>query len=443
MKLNAQLDVDVLALQQDDEVTCLLTLEAPIQKDDAARPGETLIVVVDRSGSMHGAPLDAVRASLQALANRMRPQDRLGIVTFDNRAEVAVPTRALKDHHLPTVHALIDGIHPGGTTDLSGGLLLGLTEARRLRSQTGASVLLLSDGHANAGITDPQQLGPVAAQAQAEGITIGTIGIGDGYDETLLAEISRQGSGAHRFALTPDDAIAVLAEEAGDLLAKSAINAFVRVRPHNPDHIDRIGTLHDVARWVEDDAQGPAVVIPLGDLFAGEERELLLHFDVPGLDSLGMTGLATLTIDYVALPSLEAQSIRWPLAVNVVPGSEAAKRVPDPTVAVAKLLAEVTQAKKEATEALDCGDTQRATALMQAEHTRLGVAISNVPDGPRAHDLRERLREEQAQADKLARSAQHEQSHRSRKSFQEDLLMESRGRNDRARRERSRQRRDF
>ena len=61
MKLNAKLDVDVLALQQDDEVTCLLAFEAPIPADVADRPGETLIVVVDRSGSMRGEPLEAVR----------------------------------------------------------------------------------------------------------------------------------------------------------------------------------------------------------------------------------------------------------------------------------------------------------------------------------------------------------------------------------------------
>ena len=65
MKLNAQLDVDVLALQRDDEVTCLLTFDAPVPPDLANRPGETLIVVVDRSGSMSGEPIEAVRASLQ------------------------------------------------------------------------------------------------------------------------------------------------------------------------------------------------------------------------------------------------------------------------------------------------------------------------------------------------------------------------------------------
>lgn len=63
MEINAQFDVDVVALQAEDEVTCLLTLTAPTPPQAADRPGETLIVVVDRSGSMQGEPLQSVRTA--------------------------------------------------------------------------------------------------------------------------------------------------------------------------------------------------------------------------------------------------------------------------------------------------------------------------------------------------------------------------------------------
>jgi Ca-activated chloride channel family protein len=333
MKINAQLDVDVVALQQDDEVTCLLTLEAPVPTDSDSRPGESLIVVVDRSGSMSGERLASVRQSLHALVDRVRPQDTFGVVTFDDTAAVAVPARAMCDHHTPTVHALVDGIVSGGMTDLTGGYLLGLAEARRHLGATGATVLLLSDGQANSGITDPLQVGALSAQARTERITTGTIGIGEEYDESLLAELSRQGNGPHRFAFTPDDAAAVIAEEAGDLLSKSAINAFVRITPADAELIEHITVMHDLPTWLEaGPTGGKVIVVALGDLYAGEHRELLLRFGVPSVDALGLRDLATLTIDYVALPALEAHSVTWPVAVNVVPGDEAAGRVPDPTV---------------------------------------------------------------------------------------------------------------
>lgn len=394
---------------------------------------------------MSGDPLFAVQSSLHALVDRMKPQDRLGVVTFDDQAAVAVPTHAMADHHLPTVHGLIDGIQPGGTTDLSGGYLLGLTEAQRHRGATGASVLLLSDGHANAGITDPAQLGALAAKAHGDRVTTGTIGIGAGYDETLLAELATQGSGAHRFAYTADDAAAVLAEEAGDLLTKSIVNAFVRIRPTDPALLSGIGTLHDFRRWVETDADGAQViVIPLGDLFAGEQRELLVHFDVPAIAALGLHELATFTIEYVTLPGLESQTITWPMTVNVVPDDQAAGRVADPTVTTARLLAEATRAKKEASEALRRGDGETAARLMGKEAGKLRRASMSIdPALPNAADLRTRLSEEEQQAEKLARSARDREARTSRKSLMEDIAMESAGKNDRIRRDRSRGRRDF
>lgn len=445
MKLNAKLDVDVLALQQDDEVTCLLTFEAPISADIADRPGETIVVVVDRSGSMRGRPLDAVRSSLHALLDRVKPQDTFGVVTFDDTAAVAVPARPIRDHHVPTVHALIEGIASGGSTDLSGGYLLGLAEARRNLGATGATVLLLSDGHANAGITDPVQVGGLAARARDERITSSTIGIGSGYDETLLNEVATSGSGSHRFALTPDDAAAVVSEEAGDLLSKAIVNAFVRIKPTDPALLGAIGTLHDVRRWIETDADGhQVIVIPLGDLYAGETRELLVHFAVPALAALGHQLLAEFTIDYVTLPDLVAQTITWPMAVNVVPGDEASGRVPDPSVTTARLLAEATRAKKEATEALRLGDSDTASRLMSEQSDRLGAAMLGIPaSAPDSAELRARLGEEQEQLDKLARGAREQDAFRSRKSFMEDVAMESRGRNDKIRRDRSREKRDF
>ena len=445
MYLNAQLDVDVVALEAEDEVTCLVSLIAPVLEAIADRPGETLIAVVDRSGSMSGGPIEAVRTALHQLVDRLKPQDRFGIVIFDDQAVVQVPTRAMADHDTATVHALIKGIQPHGTTDLSAGYLLGLSEARRHATATGASVLLLSDGHANRGVTDPTQLGSVAAQARAEGITTTTIGIGQGYDEVLLAEVATQGSGSHRFAFTDDDAIAVVSEEAGDLLSKSILNAVARIRPSDPAMVDRIGTLHDVPRWVEVDADGVKhLVVPLGDLYAGEERQLLLHFPVPALAALGLHELAQVSIEYVAMPDLLQQVVAWPVMVNVVPGDEAAGRVPNPTVTSARLLAETTKVKRDASQALYEGEIDKAVGLMQSQSQSVSDFLAGIDDSsPETAPIRERLIEEVEQLQRLATGAQERDRMLAMKSMAEDINLTSRGRDDKERRTRSRSKRDF
>jgi Ca-activated chloride channel family protein len=445
MKLDAKVDVDVLALQQEDEVTCLITLQAPVPQEAADRPGESLVVVVDRSGSMRGRPLGAVRAALHGLVDRVRPQDTFGVVIFDSEAQIAVPARPMADHHVPTVHGLIEGIQAGGSTNLSGGYLLGLSEARRHLGATGATVLLLSDGQANAGIVDPAQVGALAAQASDERITTGTIGIGAGYDETLLAELATQGRGSHRFAHTPDDATAVVGEEAGDLLAKSVVNAFVRITPADPAWIDRVGLLHDVRRWVETGADGvETIVVPLGDLYAGEQRELLVHVDVPALAALGPQALLTLAIEYVSLPDLQAQVVTWPVAVNVVSAEDAAGRVPDPTVTTARLLAQATQDRKQATESLLHGDGEQAAMLMEESAQRLMACVADLPEAdPEAAPMIARLTEEAEYLQTQARGAREQEAFVARKSLMEDVQMSSTGRSNADRRERNRSKRRF
>ena len=84
MDFTAQLDVDVVALEAEDEVTCLVSLTAPVPDGIADRPGETMIAVVDRSGSMRGGPIAAVRTALHQLVDRLKPQDRFGVVIFDS-----------------------------------------------------------------------------------------------------------------------------------------------------------------------------------------------------------------------------------------------------------------------------------------------------------------------------------------------------------------------
>jgi Ca-activated chloride channel family protein len=416
-----------------------------VPEEIADRPGETLIAVVDRSGSMSRGPIQAVRTALHQIVDRLKPQDRFGVVVFNDEALVQVPTRAMADHDSTTVHALIEAITPRGSTDLSAGYLLGLSEARRHATETGASVLLLSDGHANKGMTDPTQLGPVAAKARAEGITTTTIGIGQGYDEVLLAEVATQGSGSHRFAFTDDDAIAVVSEEAGDLLSKSILNAVARIRPTDPAMVDRIGTLHDVPRWIEADADGVKhLVVPLGDLYAGEERQLLLHFPVPALAALGLYELAQVAIEYVAMPDLLQQVVAWPVMVNVVPGDEAAGRVPNPTVTSARLLAETTKVKRDASQALYEGDIDRAVGLMQAQSQSVSDFLAGIDDvSPDTAPIRERLAEEVEQLDKLALGAQEQEAHVTNKSLTEDFMLMSRGRDDKERRMRNRSKRDF
>src|SRR4051794_11891211 len=161
MKVNALLDVNLVAHEAEDEVSVLLELEAPAAIAAWPRPQASLQVVLDRSGSMSGTPLEGAEKALIALVRRLEPTDNFGLVTFDDSAQVVVPAGPLRDKE--SVVRLIEQVHSGGSTDLSAGYLRGLREIRRVAGETGGTVLVVSDGHVNVGIKDVDEFASITA----------------------------------------------------------------------------------------------------------------------------------------------------------------------------------------------------------------------------------------------------------------------------------------
>ncbi|MCF8530938.1 MAG: VWA domain-containing protein [Candidatus Nanopelagicales bacterium] len=445
MKVTSSFDFDVVALQEEDTLTALMAFEAPISESDAARPAECLIPILDTSGSMGGSRISSCKQALHTLVDRMKPQDIFGLVTFSKEAAIHIPTRSIGEHDLAVVHQLIESIHVSGSTDLSAGYLLGLDQARRNVQQTGASIILLSDGHANAGITGPDKIGEIARSAAGDRITSTTIGIGEGYDETLLAQIATSGNGSHRFAYTADDAISIVGEEGGDLLNKSVINAFLRIVPKDPALVDGIRTLHDTGSWLEHTASGePVVVIPVGDIYAGERRELLVQFKLPGMSELGQQKIGDFVVEFVSLPALEQSKVTWPITVNVGTSSEASSRVADPTVTTAVLITESAKAQREASENLRKGRKEEASANIQSRVERFTELLAALPEGDESQAARANLQREIDHLNKLEYGIQHQEANLMSKSLYEESTANLRGRNkDDVRRDRARDKRDF
>lgn len=362
MHVNAHLDVDVVALEQDDTVHLLLELQSPpAPATEAKRVAQTIVVLLDRSGSMDGPRLHAAKSALLALVDRLDPTDTLGVVAFDDTAQVVLPARPMSDHGKLPAKAAINAIEVGGMTDLSSGYLRALQEARGAAGPSGATIVLLSDGQANSGITDPVALKGLANQARDARITTSTIGIGLGYDEQVLAALTEGGAGNHAFAEQPEAAAAALAGEVEGLLSKNVQAANLLIKPGTD--IATISVLNDLPSQ----AVADGILVELGDFYADETRRLVLAFDVPGRSSLGLATIAELVFTYVELPGLVQHTVTLPVDVNVLPGDEAAGRVRKPEVEKERLLLTVQRAKKVSENHLRMGDVSGArTALADA-----------------------------------------------------------------------------
>jgi len=270
------------------------------------------------------------------------------------------------------IQAAIDAVTARGSTNLSAGLMRGIQEARRAASDRAdaarpahATLLLVSDGMANEGVTDAAQLEGVAAAAGRRGVTTSTIGVGLGYDETVMAAVARGGRGNHVFAEDADAAAGAVAGEVEGLLAKAVQAASLLVRPTS--EVRAVVVFNDLpAHGVTD-----GVMVELGDLWAGEHRRVLLGLGVPAIPALGLAQVATLELRYVALPELAEQTVTLPVSVNVVPGDEAAGRVPDPKVRTELLFLQAQEAKRRAADAIARGDEAGALRTLSDAGARL------------------------------------------------------------------------
>lgn len=374
MKINALLDVNVVAHETDDEVAVLLELEAPATLSDVVRPPSSFQVVLDRSGSMHGAPLEGAKAALVALVQRLEPTDNFGLVTFDNEAQLVIAAGPLNDK--AAVVARIQGIDAGGSTDLGSGYLRGLRELRRVTAGSGAggTLLVISDGHVNAGMTDADEFASVAAKAHSDGLVTSTLGYGDGYDETLLTALARSGSGNHVFARDPDAAGVAIASEVDGLLEK-VVQAATLTVVFEPT-VEMLRLYNDLPG--QQIADG-VVMVELGDLYAQEERKLLMKFRVPAMAALGLARIATLELQYVELPGLVEQKVSLPISVNVVPGDEAAERSKHPHVESEILFQEAQDSKRKASEAFERGDVGSAELFLGEAGALIAGALDIAP----------------------------------------------------------------
>ena len=177
-----------------------------------ARAPYHLALVIDRSGSMAGAPLrEAVRCA-RHVVDRLAPSDLATLVTFDKRVRTLVPAAPVGDRK--ALHIALSRIVEGGTTNLHGGWQEGANALGPIQKGAALSrVILLSDGNTNAGETDVPTIVSQCGLAAENGVTTSTYGLGRSFNEDLMVEMATKGLGNHYYGDTAADLFEPFAEE--------------------------------------------------------------------------------------------------------------------------------------------------------------------------------------------------------------------------------------
>jgi Ca-activated chloride channel family protein len=237
--------------------------------------GIDLVVVLDRSGSMQGAKLEHAHRALHHLLSGLADRDRFALFSYADTVQKHGDLLPVNDHNRGRMHSAVNGIAAGGATNLSAGLRAGieLITAAGSAGRPGR-VILVSDGLANRGVTDPAALGQMAAAAAGREFAVSTVGVGADFNEFLMTRIADRGAGSYYYLENPDAFAEVFRKEFQ--AAHAALASGIAVRLELPAGV----RLTDAAGY-PCTASGNTVVFYPGSLRTGQVRRLFLTFQVP------------------------------------------------------------------------------------------------------------------------------------------------------------------
>jgi Ca-activated chloride channel family protein len=295
LRVAASLDRTAVLAGGDNERFLTITVSAPAALGDGDRRPVDLSVVMDVSGSMAArGKMEEARRSAKALATQMGPADTFSLVVFNDDATTVIPARRMDDPR--AVANAIDRIYEGGGTNLYAGMDRGAEQVRRSRTDGAVSrMVVLSDGNANIGITDPGALSRFAADLAADGITVSTVGMGLDYNEDLLAHLADLGGGSYHFVAPGTSMEHVFQQELVNTSTVVGQGTVVHVElPPEVSPVELIG-------W-EGTRNGNGWDVFVGDVYAGGTKKVVARVRVRPTSGQGELAVAAVDARYHDIP---------------------------------------------------------------------------------------------------------------------------------------------
>lgn len=182
-----------------------------------------LCLVIDRSGSMEGQPIEYAKQACGQVVDLLSPNDVLSIVVFDEVVEVLMPPQRVTDK--AAVKAGIAQLTPGYTTNLYDGITLAAQQlALAIESGRVTRMVVLTDGEPTAGIKDFHPLVQHAGDIKAKGITLTFLGFGPEYNEELLAAMAKKAGGNYYFIPQPHLIPEIFRAEFDKMVSTTGVN---------------------------------------------------------------------------------------------------------------------------------------------------------------------------------------------------------------------------
>ncbi len=351
---------------QEIHLDLLVRIVPPAPEVHFVRPRLNLALVLDRSGSMAAEKkMDYARKAAAFAVEQLLPNDSVSVIAFDDQIDMIVPAGPVTNK--AEILRKIATIGPRGSTALHAGWEIGARQTLEHKVLDGLNrVLLLSDGLANVGLTDPTAISGEVAGMNAKGVSTTTLGVGDDYNEDLMEAMARYGDGNYYFISDPVQLADIFQTELQGLVATLGTKVTLGYAPagQSPRSVTVSDFLNDLPR--DDQGRWNLPNLVVGNPILGVLR---LRVPAQGATSEQPVELGQVRIAWDEPGKQGRPSVLIPLRLPIVTKDRWDSLGEDVSVQEQVALLMATRAKREAIQAYDRGDVTGA-----ARHLEMAVA---------------------------------------------------------------------
>jgi uncharacterized protein YegL len=274
---------------QNGLVPCAVRLVAP---DTVQRVPTHFILLLDVSESMmDDNKLENVKKCSSLIVNLLSEQDRLSLITFGDTSTIVLREVKTDAAQKDAICERIRSLSCDGCTNLSAGLadVNEIVESNTLKT----GLLILTDGHANRGTSNPTQLREIVKHMNTRfpALSIHSVGYGVQHNEELLRGIAQDVAGSYNIVNSVEDTAFAFGDTLGGLMSC----AFQNVRINVPAG-SVVKSAHNIRFG---GAQGNGL-ITIGDVYSGTKPLVLVDIPESAVDVPG-----SVSVQGVNLPSME------------------------------------------------------------------------------------------------------------------------------------------
>jgi Ca-activated chloride channel family protein len=362
--------IELIPLRQAVGQNCSTTLDLlvkiiPPTPDTSSlnRPPLNISLVIDRSGSMNGQKIEYARQAACYAIEQLLPTDRVSVVTYDDRVDTLIPSTLATDK-TRIINQIQRVQHRGATALHSGWVEGGMQVSQYLNSEYLNRVLLLSDGLANRGETNPDVIATDVKGLSQRGVSTTTMGMGDHYNEDLLEAMANSGDGSYYYIESAEQLTHIFEMELQGLMATVGRDVTLKINPQA--NIEMVDVFNDFNLT-------PLGEYKLPNLIMGNPFIVGLRLKIPAIAT--ETDLCNFQLSWDSPQQSQRQTQQVSLRLPAVNSVELEDYPFNDEVREQIALMMSARAKLEATQMVDRGDYRAARQHIRRSASAFSQAV--------------------------------------------------------------------